>query len=383
MDRCCCTPQAKMVLAMARIGEVNGVPSLIFDTVDINNCRAKEADLSIPLSEFGEGGPTPTFKTINGEVITGTGNIEIQPESSPAWVNAITQNDLNHWNSAYTNMHTHSNKAILDQITAAYTTAEKTKLAGIASGAEVNVQTNWAENDPTSDAYLINRPTFKTINGETIIGTGDITTGGGDVTPPWVNAITQAQITNWDIAYTNMHTHTNKALLDSLTGFKTINGQTVTGSGDIAIQGENSPTWVNAITQQNITDWNNAASLAHTHANKTILDQTTAAFTTTDKTKLDSISPQVQADYNQTDPLQPDYIKNKPVNKYVQLLGDGTNITYNITHNLGTKNITFSVRDTATNEYIITDTRAVDDSTITLTFTTPPTANAYEITVIK
>ena len=40
-----------------------------------------------------------------------------------------------------------------------YTTAEKEKLAGIAQGAEVNVQANWNETDTTSDAFILNKPT--------------------------------------------------------------------------------------------------------------------------------------------------------------------------------------------------------------------------------
>lgn len=40
-----------------------------------------------------------------------------------------------------------------------YTTAEKNKLAGIASGAEVNVQPNWTETNSNSDAYIKNKPT--------------------------------------------------------------------------------------------------------------------------------------------------------------------------------------------------------------------------------
>lgn len=39
-----------------------------------------------------------------------------------------------------------------------FTSAEKTKLAGIAAGAEVNVQSDWAEEDNTSDAYIANKP---------------------------------------------------------------------------------------------------------------------------------------------------------------------------------------------------------------------------------
>lgn len=40
-----------------------------------------------------------------------------------------------------------------------YTTAEKTKLDGIAAGAEVNVQADWSETGTGSDAYIKNKPT--------------------------------------------------------------------------------------------------------------------------------------------------------------------------------------------------------------------------------
>lgn len=39
-----------------------------------------------------------------------------------------------------------------------YTDAEKTKLAGIAAGAEVNVQSDWSVSDTSSDAYIKNKP---------------------------------------------------------------------------------------------------------------------------------------------------------------------------------------------------------------------------------
>lgn len=40
------------------------------------------------------------------------------------------------------------------------TTAQANKLAGIESGAEVNVQANWNETDTTSDSYILNKPTI-------------------------------------------------------------------------------------------------------------------------------------------------------------------------------------------------------------------------------
>jgi len=44
-----------------------------------------------------------------------------------------------------------------------YTTTEKDKLSGIASGAEVNVQSDWEQTDSNSDDYIKNKPV---ISGE-------------------------------------------------------------------------------------------------------------------------------------------------------------------------------------------------------------------------
>lgn len=51
-----------------------------------------------------------------------------------------------------------------------YTTTEKNKLAGIASGAEVNVQSDWNTKDTSSDSYIKNKPTIPEVhNGQLII----------------------------------------------------------------------------------------------------------------------------------------------------------------------------------------------------------------------
>lgn len=48
-----------------------------------------------------------------------------------------------------------------------YTTTEKNKLAGIAEGAEVNVQADWNVTDSTSDAFIKNKPYFTKYIGAT------------------------------------------------------------------------------------------------------------------------------------------------------------------------------------------------------------------------
>lgn len=55
--------------------------------------------------------------------------------------------------------HSHGNKAVLDATTASFTTALKSKLDGIAAGAEANVQSDWNILDSSSDAFIKNKPT--------------------------------------------------------------------------------------------------------------------------------------------------------------------------------------------------------------------------------
>ena len=61
-----------------------------------------------------------------------------------------------------------------------YTTTEKNKLAGIESGAEVNVQADWSETDTTSDAYILHKPTlfsgdYNDLTNKPTIGNGQLT----------------------------------------------------------------------------------------------------------------------------------------------------------------------------------------------------------------
>ncbi len=62
-----------------------------------------------------------------------------------------------------------------------FTDAEKTKLTGIATGAEVNVQADFNETDNTNDAFIKNKPTIPTNNNQLTNGAG-FTTNTGTVT---------------------------------------------------------------------------------------------------------------------------------------------------------------------------------------------------------
>lgn len=57
-----------------------------------------------------------------------------------------------------------------------YTNDEKTKLAGIAEGAEVNVQSNWTQSSTTADDYIKNKPTLGTASALDVAASGNAST---------------------------------------------------------------------------------------------------------------------------------------------------------------------------------------------------------------
>ena len=113
----------------------------------------------------------PTSRTVNGHALSSdvTVNASEVPYTPPT---GITADDVAEaLTDIYSNML--NPEEILEELgrkvdkvtgkglsTNDYTTAEKTKLAGIETGAEVNVQSDWDETDTTSDAYIKNKPTI-------------------------------------------------------------------------------------------------------------------------------------------------------------------------------------------------------------------------------
>ena len=84
----------------------------------------------------------------------------LHTHANKALLDTYTQTEAN-LADAVAKKHEHSNKDILDATTASYTIEQKTKLAGIADGAEVNVNADWTAT--SGDAQILNKPT--TISG--------------------------------------------------------------------------------------------------------------------------------------------------------------------------------------------------------------------------
>jgi hypothetical protein len=69
------------------------------------------------------------------------------------------------------------------------------------------------------------------------------------------------------------------------------------------------------------------------------------------------------------------------VRKFAASIGNGALTSIAVTHNLGTQDITWSLRDVSGNAFAWTDGVATDANTLTLTFAVAPTTNQYRVVV--
>jgi len=68
--------------------------------------------------------------------------------------------------------------------------------------------------------------------------------------------------------------------------------------------------------------------------------------------------------------------------KYVTVVGDGTALTYAITHNLGTREVSVQVYDAATYDTVETDVVRNSTSQVTIGFTAAPASGAYKVVIV-
>jgi hypothetical protein len=62
-------------------------------------------------------------------------------------------------------------------------------------------------------------------------------------------------------------------------------------------------------------------------------------------------------------------------------IGDGSNTSYVITHNFGTRDVTVQVYDAATYDTVIADTLRTTTNTVTVTFSSAPSSNSYRVVI--
>ena len=177
-----------------KISAYTDIPDYVFIFSDDNNQIDENKmyfDLDIPLKSG------TNIKTINGESILGSGDIVISgggEETDPVW----TAEKVNYYT-----------KTEVD--TSLESKANKTEIPTVPTN--VSAFTNDA-------GYLTQHQTLKTINGETIVGNGNIEISSGEETDPiWtaekVNYYTKTEVN------TSLETKANKTEIPSLNGYAT------------------------------------------------------------------------------------------------------------------------------------------------------------------
>lgn len=67
--------------------------------------------------------------------------------------------------------------------------------------------------------------------------------------------------------------------------------------------------------------------------------------------------------------------------KYAANIGDGTNATIKVTHNLGTEDVTVTVREVSTKQVVMADIQIYDSNSINILFASAPASGTYRVVV--
>ena len=145
--------------------------------------------------------------------------------------------DETSWLLVYGQTHEHENQSVLDKTTASYTAAEKTKLAGIAAGAEVNqnafstIATGSARYAATAkqSAFLIDGDGGTSVSLDTKTGRLTVSSHTHD-NKAVLDQLSEEQWKFINGAANKAHVHDNKGTLDKITdvGWNTVYGNTHT-----------------------------------------------------------------------------------------------------------------------------------------------------------
>lgn len=213
--------------------------------------------------------------------------------------------------------HTHSNKAVLDGTSASYTSAEKTKLGGIAVGATAN----------STDAFLRSR-----------------------------------------------ENHTGEQAISTVTGLQTaLDGKSAVGHQHLA---------------DDITDFDSAVQTIAEAAVNAIVGAAPGTLDTLneiaealgdDPNFAATISSQLGALDSRLDVIE---AGGGAIKKFAATIGDGTETSVAVTHNLGSQDVTAQVREVSTNEIVECNIVNTGNNVTTFSFNNAPATDSLRVVII-
>ena len=204
-----------------------------------------------------------------------------------AALNNITQTKISNWDDAASSAHSHSNKTVLDGITAQLINRWNSAWANIGIA---NYDTNnkalatrdWVNQQGFLTAHQslagyatqawVNQQGFLTAH-QSLDGYAKTTDLHSHSNKAALDSITSTKVNNWDNTYSVAHSHSNKTALDGITSGKV----SCWDDAYSAAHSHSNKTALDGITTAKVNSWDAAYSAAHSHSNKTVLDGITTA----------------------------------------------------------------------------------------------------------
>ena len=260
------------------------------------------------------------IKTINNEDLLGSGNLNVQP-TLVSGTNIKTINNQSILGSGNISISGGGGVSDYDQLSNRPQINNNT-LTGDQSSSDLGLQDT-----------LVSGTNIKTINNQSLLGSGNITISGGGGTSdydqlsnrPQINGHTlSGDMSTSDLGIVIPDVSTKQDTLVSGTNIKTINGQNILGSGNLSITQvqadwnqdntiaadyiKNKPTIPAAQVQ---SDWNASSGMGQI-LNKPSLSTVATSGSYNDLIDKPTIPGQVQADWTESDTSSSAYIQHKP-----------------------------------------------------------------------
>lgn len=203
-----------------------------------------------------------------------------------------------------------------------FTSAEKTKLAGIEAGAEVNVQADWTESDSSSDAFIQNKPQ-NLVQDASYVHTDENFTSAEKTKLAGIEANAEVNVqADWNESDSSSDSYIqNKPAISNVPA--------VTSSDDAKVLKASYSGGVGSYSWETETGTTYSAGTGIDITNNTIsVENPLPSSTSADEGKVLKVDAngdpewstggggsQVQSDWAETDTTDPSYIENKPVPK--------------------------------------------------------------------